>query len=284
MSQSLSFVAPGYVSTTAEIPDPPVSAEMHDPIPPARGSNRRWSGAASNLLKCGDKFNHIQASWTVPRVYPTPDKWKSATTWDNDPSRYLCGIWVGIDGWRTSHDVLQAGTGMRCEVDKDGILSHETFAWFEWFPEDKKVLTNFKVEAGDVITVMVDYLGTDPEDAETHVGRAVFVNESNSTYTSFQYNYKAKSERHKFKGDTAEWILEGHGRRIFPNFGATFMYNCLASTMKGDERDLAYPKMIDMAQARNQMATPIKVTENIMGIYWGNGKSSAHLVDALKTT
>jgi hypothetical protein len=274
MSRQLSFIAPEYVVVEKDSTDttgPLVTAKIDGDISKDHGTSKKWSGAVNTTLANDDMINHIEASWTFPGVFPAPDKWETATTWNKDPSKYACGIWVGIDGYENSKDILQAGTAMKCTVDEKGNLQQESFAWFEWYPHDVYQLTEFKVQAGDVITVLVDYVGVNEDDddassnsteeassiatddagsnatndttdhtTEVYTAHAVFANESNSTYTSFTYKCTFDSDDNKFQGNTAEWILERHTKNddAMPNFGATFMYNCLATTTKNDDGDL----------------------------------------------
>jgi len=315
MSRPLTFVAPEYASASREdTSDPPIDPSILSPPATIRRQHEKWSGAVNYLLKCGDIFQHIEASWNVPGAYPHPNKYKTPTTWDASPSKYRSAIWVGIDGSQTSHDVLQAGTALRCDVNKeDGTLKQETVAWFEWYPEDPVYLTKFKVQPGDVITVMIYFdgvasldgncpagggradghsgddggVGQGGDDGDrqkkqpTLEGHAIFVNESNSTYTSFTYNYTAPKTYYEFRGSTAEWILEGHHHVAVPNFGATFLYNCLATTAMNEERDLDYAVLLDMVRNGRHVVTPVKVTSNILGLYWGQGQSTAHKVEGI---
>ncbi|KAJ8130478.1 hypothetical protein O1611_g3152 [Lasiodiplodia mahajangana] len=149
------------------------------------------------------------------------------------------------------------------------------------------VLTKFKVWPGDTITVMVyfdssapsgdgDNSGGSSSDGPELKAHAMFVNESKATYTSFAYTYAAQDTSHAFRGNTAEWILEGHDNTQVPDYGATSMYNCLATTEMGEERDLDNAALIDMVRDGKHVSTPVKVTSNTLGLFWGEGKLLAH--------
>lgn len=310
MSKRLSFVAPEFTVVEKDDTPPPVDAQMHGTTSSATRS-RTWSGAVHTVDDDdsddddsddddNDCFTHIEASWTIPMVFPTPDKWDSETAaWSAEPSEYTCGIWVGIDGWKKSHDILQAGTGMHCTVQDNGSLEHSFFAWFEWYPVNVHRLTNFRVHPGDVITVLVDFTDPAPDDASSNYsgsggdggqsdafsGQAVYVNETNATYTSFQYTYHCEKDDYRFKGNTAEWILERHRKAAMPNFGASFIYNCCAVTDGGDERDLSGSTLISMIEDTDdddsqKLSTPVQVSSDVLGLYWGDGTILARHVKA----
>jgi len=228
-----------------------------------------WSGAVNNNLPADYKFTYVTGSWAVPRAYPQNWAW-TGSTWSTsaqkDSNEFKSGTWVGIDGYHTSHDVLQAGTGQRCTVNSDGSLEHYTFPWFEWYPDDAQRLEGFDVNPGESVTVQVASLGDDE-------GLIFFYNESNCTYTSV---FVEIPDNATFKGDTAEWIIEGHrpkhsGYPTMSYLGTTFIDDCFAMAEKKggwwEEKDLEDALVLEIEQNGKVLSYGQKETQKLLGIY-----------------
>jgi Peptidase A4 family len=105
---------------------------------PATSSN--WSGFvisdASNIFNLIGGY--VQGTFVVP-------KGLSCVI----PTYYDSANWVGVDGWG-SDDVFQLGTSTNVDCVHG---SEQHYAWIEWYPAPSMIVTNFPVDAGDIITV-----------------------------------------------------------------------------------------------------------------------------------
>jgi hypothetical protein len=103
------------------------------------GTSNNWSGAVV-IAPAGSAFFEVDGEWTVPN----PQLGFEGVTDCNS------SIWVGIDGWLGSADVLQAG--VRCDVTTSG---QTIYAWWEWFPEGETPISNFPVSIGDDVEFQI---------------------------------------------------------------------------------------------------------------------------------
>jgi Peptidase A4 family len=186
----------------------------------------------------------VSGQWTVPSVTPPPSAWTGTKYVDG---QYTCLVWVGIDGWKGSSDVLQAGTLSRVTVSGGKITGTTYYVWTEWFGSPW-IVQSLAVSPGDLIfcTVCAPF-------ENTH-GTAMFTNLS--TNESVNYGIDAPAGT-TLSGNVAEWITEDPGQLSgglfpFPNFGQVQFSQCTAGS-KTVELDLLDSKMIDLVDASNSV-------------------------------
>jgi len=78
-----------------------------------------WSGAYVKR-PIAEPLMTVTGEWRVPGVNPPPSAWNGT---GYDDGTYVCSVWVGIDGWKGTSDVLQAGTESRCVVSGGKVTS-----------------------------------------------------------------------------------------------------------------------------------------------------------------
>jgi hypothetical protein len=142
----------------------------------------------------------------VPEIYPV----------SGDPDSPLTvGFWVGLDGY-TNDQVLQAG--FAATITGTSVYY---WAWTEWYPLGAVAVTNFALEAGDAITVVVSapepdqgsvYLSNERTGQATRIGIT-----PPSGVTSI--------------GASAEWIVEGISADL-PNFFECTFCDTVAGTQQ----------------------------------------------------
>ncbi|HTD14222.1 MAG TPA: G1 family glutamic endopeptidase [Chthoniobacterales bacterium] len=128
--------------------------------------------------------------------------------------------WVGIDGF-VSNDVLQAGT----EADaycSGGNKSQYYGAWIEWFPLPETQISNFIVEAGDVMYVEV-------WNTSATQGNAYMVDFTRGESVALTFNAPSGTA---LVGDSVEWIVErpevGNSLATLTNYVACPFEYCFA--------------------------------------------------------
>ncbi|KAN0085445.1 Concanavalin A-like lectin/glucanase domain containing protein [Elaphomyces granulatus] len=234
-------------------------------------TSKTWSGAVNRDLESGDKFNYIQASWMVPKPFPPNSSW-NGTSW-TETSKHDCGIWVGIGGYHSTHNIIQAGTGEYVSVDKDGNITQGFHVWFEWFPAGQVAFANFPVCAGELVSC-----GDESDDSTDYyeaTGKVTFINQSTCTYTSVGMKFKTTKYKDRFVGDCAEWIVEGHKQKqddkksTMPFLGATFMYDCLATTEKYKFKNLKNAVLVDLVEEGSNISLSSAERENdtVLGVF-----------------
>jgi hypothetical protein len=174
--------------------------------PGGSGVTSNWAGSVITANK-GQTFTLIDALWTIPRVFPPASGPYSAYTgvvfWSSV-------TWVGLDGANNlSADVFQAGT----EQDNIGDAFwgySDYFVWTEWFPAPPVAVSNFPVEPGDMISVLLEIKSLDATflGATFPVGEAFFVNSTRGFFTSVAMAGPPNGGPTPFVGNTAEWIVE----------------------------------------------------------------------------
>ena len=85
------------------------------------GSNQptTWWAGAGVLAQPGSSWSGVIGFWEVPSVSMPPEPAGPNGGWDSSS-------WIGIDGWQTSNDVLQAGIDQN--VDAQGNAHYD--AWY----------------------------------------------------------------------------------------------------------------------------------------------------------
>lgn len=139
-----------------------------------------WAGA----VQIGKGFTYVEGTITVPEVSGDASSAASA--------------WVGIDGDTCQTAILQTGVSFYGDGSFD--------AWYEWIPDYSHSFTNFGMNVGDQIKMIVDA-------TSKTTGTATLENLTTGQKVS-----------HKFTGTpstlcetNAEWIVEGKSH-IQPGF------------------------------------------------------------------
>jgi hypothetical protein len=185
--------------------------------------NNSWGGIAVVGAWVG-----AMGTWSVPTV-TQPDNPPSPATPAANGGGWQSASWVGLDGGAgiiegtNSTDVLQAGVSQN--LDSTGQPAY--YAWYEWSvlldgltamdPQYPYVfpipITSMKVDAGDTITVVVQYvkhMGDDiadpiPPAGPYSFGGILLTNETSGEAVNL---YLPPPPGGSFIGDSAEWIME----------------------------------------------------------------------------
>jgi hypothetical protein len=149
--------------------------------------NAAWCGAVVSPPQ-GDSLDWVLGEWTVPHVgVPTDDQ------------SYYCANWVGIGGFHPDSDVCQAGIASKSSVGSGDSINAgpvDLYAWVEWVPAQSVTISNFVVDVGDAITIIVV-----PDGAASTTASVLYVNRSRSTVTSLAIG---KPGGAKWRADSAE--------------------------------------------------------------------------------
>jgi hypothetical protein len=185
-------------------------------------TSTNWSGAVVNR-PASEQLVTVTGQWTVPSVSPPASAWNGTAY--NDGT-YLCAVWVGLDGWGGTTDVLQAGTSSLVTVTRGVVSSPSYYSWIEWFGFPWTPESTFPVTAGDSIlcTVCAPF-------GNTH-GTAMFVNQTTGLALNYGIDPPAGVS---LSGNVAEWIVEdplqpSNKLYPFPNYGVTNFQNCHAGS------------------------------------------------------
>jgi hypothetical protein len=185
-------------------------------------TSTNWSGAVVQK-PASETLVTVTGQWVVPNVSPPASAWNG--TRYNDGT-YICAVWVGLDGWNGTNDVLQAGTNSVVTVSGGKVTSRSYYAWIEWFGNPWKAESDFPVSPGDAILCTVC-----APVANNH-GTAVFTNQTTGLAMNYGIDPPAGVT---LSGNVAEWIVEdpgviGGSLYPFPNYGLTTFNNCSAGS------------------------------------------------------
>jgi hypothetical protein len=182
----------------------------------------KWAGAVVNVIDhgFGEPVKTVFAQWTMPHVWPyDPDSFSFPIT---------AGFWVGIDGFlEEGAQVLQAGVAVTVPKiswsSPTSPVSPTFWAWTEWWTEEHQdpavKVSNFPVEAGDTIFVLVCA-------PEPQLGYVSFLNISKGHQTSVAINARPDIQS---LGASAEWIVEMVSPDL-PAFDPVTFNGCAAAT------------------------------------------------------
>jgi hypothetical protein len=186
-------------------------------------TSTNWSGAAVTQPSATEPLVTVTGQWTVPNVSPPASAWNGTSFNDG---QYTCAVWVGLDGWKGTTDVLQAGTNSVVTVSGGKITSKNYYAWIEWYGNPWTSESDFPVEPGDSIlcTVCAPF-------GNAH-GTAMFTNQTSGLATNYGIYPPANVV---LTGNVAEWIVEDPTQSSgslypFPNYGQTIFTNCNAGS------------------------------------------------------
>ncbi len=141
----------------------------------SRDGGPHWAGAVAT----GGPFSSVSATWTQPAIV-TPVQAGSENS-----------FWVGLDGYDTGDTLEQVGT--QVVVGSDGAVRYS--AWWEMYPKGTKVISDFPVKPGDVITASVTNHGD---------GRFTLVMENKTTGKKFSTDQRNGVTQSR----TAEVVVE----------------------------------------------------------------------------
>ena len=175
-------------------------------VPAGQVSSNNWSGyAAADDLNSPTPYSvsEVYGTWIVPTI-------------QNSGGDTSSSLWVGIDGYNSS-TVEQIGT----EHDFTGGAQQD-YAWFEMYPGGSYVINGFPLNAGDVISASVIYVGND-----TFV-MTLMNDTQNVSYTvPTQYTQSSTALR-----SSAEWVVEApylNGILPLSDFVTAYMWGCMAT-------------------------------------------------------
>ena len=185
-------------------------------------TSTNWSGAYVNQ-PASESLVTVTGQWVVPSVSPPMSAWNGVGF--NDGT-YICAVWVGLDGWKGTNDVLQAGTNSVVTVSGGQVTSRSYYAWIEWFGNPWTPESDFPVNPGEAIlcTVCAPF-------GNAH-GTAMFVNQTTGLAMNYGIDPPAGVT---LTGNVAEWIVEDPTQASgalypFPNYGLTTFQNCSAGS------------------------------------------------------
>ncbi|KAI1813454.1 peptidase A4 family-domain-containing protein [Poronia punctata] len=141
---------------------------------------QNWAGA----VLIGTGYATISGTIVVPRV-TVPAGGTNAKT-------YSASAWVGIDGSTCQSAILQTGIDFNV---RGGSVSYE--AWYEWYPDYSYRFNNFKISAGDTITMTVTA-------ASKNSGSVVLENKT----TKKSISHTLTNQMGDLCQTNAEWIVE----------------------------------------------------------------------------
>jgi len=178
-----------------------------------------WSGAV--VQSSSGSFRWIQGDFVVPNV-DAPSEGNAK-----------CAVWIGLDGDTQLQDgaqVFQAGVFI--DVNRNGSSIQATFeAFWEWFPDPAVTITNFAVNPGDMITMVL----CSTQGAGSTEGTVFFANRTTGIGTSVALT---APQNVALRGGTAEWIVEtlmSNGAQIeLADYGEVFFSECEAVTTSGN--------------------------------------------------
>ena len=226
----------------------------------ANTTSTNWSGAVTPSPAAGESYNSCSARWVVPNEWPPASAW-TGSGWKDGSWEQVA--WVGIDGWTSQSAILQAGTKSVVTVT-GGKVSQSTWAWYEWYPAFEIAYTNFTVQPGDTVEVLVcSFSATTGYAAITNVG----------ANTSTSVNLSAPNAAAVLTGTNAEWILEddsvGGAEAPFSDYGAIFFYDCNAGTTKR-EVNLDGSLLVNMVEGGATLSTAVQISSTVLETYEGS--------------
>lgn len=179
-----------------------------------------WSGCVVNGSP--DSFTSVIGYWVIPTVGVPAEMQGREGGWNSSS-------WIGIDGYITTNDVLQAGIEQK--VAPSGNATY--VAWYEWqvaggdvgqFPYIRQTnINNFFVAPGHTIYCSVQYVNNNT------AGQIYLANDTTGKQISLTL---APPTGASFNGSSAEWIMEapddGEPISALPSFSSVEFTSCLA--------------------------------------------------------
>jgi Peptidase A4 family len=159
-------------------------------------TSNNWSGGV--LQGPPGSFTSAIGFWVIPAVGVPAEAQGYEGGWNSSS-------WIGIDGFNTTNDVLQAGV----EQKVDGFGNSSYVAWYEWFVNGGDAnqfpyiyqtnIPNFPVAPGDTIYCSVQYVNNNT------AGQLYLADDTTGQHFSITL---APPTGASFSGTDAEWIME----------------------------------------------------------------------------
>lgn len=216
--------------------------QVHD----GRFAPAKWGGIVA--LRSAFRFvrpepiNMVYGEWGVPAMEPD---------FDNPTTPMTVGFWVGIDGY-VNNQVLQAGTAATVTGDKI-----DYWAWFEWYPAPPVRITNFPIDKGDLVTVLVCA-------PQSNQGYASMLNRTTGVTTNIGFSPPPGVS--SSQGTSAEWVVEGISSDL-PNFVAAGFHNCVAGT-KNFRIDLSQPTEAEIQGVSGNRTVSLALLPDTVLVLW----------------
>jgi hypothetical protein len=194
---------------------------IHAPTATRKSTN--WGGAVVQVAAPQTSYYAVIGSFIAPDPKP-PSKAAGHGPWKGS-------AWVGIDGWGDGPGLFQAGITWQVEKAKNGSLVTSFGAWHEWVPANSASFENFKILAGDIITVLC-------ETSNSSSGVCAIYNHNTGIVVSQPMS--APSAKTTLVGKHAEWIVEdfvegANGNPMKPvplaDFGKVEWFDCEAAAV-----------------------------------------------------
>jgi hypothetical protein len=136
-------------------------------------------------------------------------------------------IWIGIDGYGSTTDVLQAG-GEADALCSGGRTYPTYYLWFEWYPADGYTITNLPVSPGDDVSLQL--VADSPTTASLYI-----TNETTNNFVSLSFSAPGGTQ---LTGNSAEWVIErpeiGKSLGTLTNYVTSFIGNLVAVQENGN--------------------------------------------------
>lgn len=224
--------------------------KVHGPrrrIGDATETSNNWSGGVV-YAPSGQSFKWVEGDWVVPDVgAPTQNQW------------YYSASWIGIDG-DGSPDVCQAG--VECEVYQSGAsVTRNIYPWWEWYPNPEVAITNFPVNPGDMITMLI----CSTQGAGSTSATVYFTNRTTGASVSFTIS---PPSGYQLVGNCAEWIVEAPtvngSQSAIADYGETFFSVCEAVTNSGTTVNGGTGDNINLTNGSTVLSEGVLITPTIV--------------------
>lgn len=202
-------------------------------------ANNNWCGGVA-LPPSGDTMFWVEGSWQMPAVAPPEGATEGQT--------YAVSIWVGIDGYQNSIDVLQAG----CDAEvilSQGATSVRYLPWYEWCPLKSQYL-GLPVSAGDMLYCRIQVIAGSGNNSASILLQNQTTNQS---LTPVNLTVDAPLGL-SLAGNSAEWIVEASDRLgPLADFGPVTISSCYAGTLGGATIPVGSGSEVNMLDTNNQV-------------------------------
>jgi hypothetical protein len=177
-----------------------------------------WSGGVV-FAPVGKSFKWIQGYFVIP----------NSSALDNLDNIYTYIAWVGIDGDNSS-DVFQAGALNYVQNDGPNNPIRQLYAWWEWFPNVIVEISNFNINTGDLLAIIL----CSSQGLGSTTGTVYMTNITTGHSTNVAMSAPGGTT---LVGNSAEWIVEaphlGGSPSTLADYGQCFFSQCYAVTADG---------------------------------------------------
>ena len=246
LTKRLRFVEPSFTPRQRQRKELPHFKPGHGPE-----TTSIWSGGITFPAK-GDKIWDVNGTWNIPKATP-PSGAKNGIT-------YTASTWIGIDGDDGSGDVLQAG----CDADvtpSGSGADYQFNPWWEWYPNPEVAITNFPVNPGDMITMLI----CSTQGAGSTSASVYFTNRTTGASISFTIS---PPSGYQLVGNCAEWIVEAPtvngSQSAIADYGETFFSVCEAVTNSGATVSGGTGDNINLANGSTVLSEGVLITPTIV--------------------